>query len=89
MGDTHERLYALSEGKVSTWHKEHLERKAKKQKAMNRKVGAYWVRMKAKQNWGIAYYTHWGDWEIWGKDAALNDSDFEEIDETPITRNEN
>ena len=58
---------------------------------MTRKNGFYWV--KRFDNWMICEWDNFGNmsdkfWFIPGFELRVNDSDFEEIDETPITRPE-
>ncbi len=50
-----------------------------------RKIGFYWVKYQGV--WQIAYWEIW-NWEITGSDDILDDSDFDEIDERIIERQE-
>ncbi len=58
---------------------------------MNRKQGYYWVRKAPdgdeKADWEIAFWSvgkQFSDWYITGCDEPLRDTDFSDIDETPV-----
>lgn len=54
---------------------------------LDRKLGWYWVRYQCTgeiHKWEIAYWTT-HDWALLGSEEFFVDSDFYEIDETPIT----